>query len=187
MITCAGVEELINDLEKNHQFEGIELIRHATPNDVASIVSIYNHAIEHTTATYDCDPYTAEQRLHWFESLTLSGMPILVYEEANNIIGYAALEFFRQDPAYRYTGMHSIYIDPKSQGKGLGRQLVTALIAEAEKTGFVTLVAEIDGNNQASMRLHEQLGFTYSGKIQRCAQKFDQWLDLVFYQYDLRT
>lgn len=162
------------------------MIRQATLQDVAAMVSIYNHAVEHTTATYDDAPYTIEQRFTWFERLAHAGMPIFVFEEEDQVLGYAALEPFRPDPAYRHTVMHSIYIHPTSQGKGIGKQLLNTLVSAAKQGDFVTLVAEIDGNNHASMRLHEQIGFRYSGTIQRCAQKFEQWLDLVFYQYDLR-
>ncbi|MGO1298248.1 MAG: GNAT family N-acetyltransferase [Vibrio sp.] len=162
------------------------MIRYATLQDVAAIVSIYNHAVEHTTATYDDTLHTVEQRLTWFERLTQAGMTILVFEADEHILGYAALEPFRPEPAYRHTVMHSIYIKPEAQRKGVGKQLLNALLIEAKQGNFVTLVAEIDGDNHASMRLHEHVGFTYSGKVVRCAHKFDQWLDLVFYQYDLR-
>ncbi|WP_161156280.1 GNAT family N-acetyltransferase [Vibrio eleionomae] len=161
------------------------MIRYATEQDLPAIVEIYNHAIVNTTATYDYTPYQVHQRKPWFDRLTQGNYPILVWEEQGEIAGYAALEPFRPDRAYCASVMHSIYLSPNHKGKGIGFKLVEALIIEAKQHDFATMIAEIDGANPASIALHQKLGFTYAGTLKNAAKKFDTWLDLVFYEYDL--
>lgn len=60
------------------------------------------------------------------------------------------------------------------------------LIKIANEREYATLVAGIDASNEGSIKMHERMGFEFSGVIKKVGFKFDKWLDLVFYQLDLK-
>ena len=89
-------------------------------------------------------------------------------------------------PAYRYTVEDSIYIDPAEIGRGLGKLLMSELIAACEKAGARQMIAVIgDSENIASVRLHERFGFRHAGVFRAVGFKFDRWLDTVLMQREL--
>lgn len=158
------------------------MIRKATAADLPGILFIYNDAILHTTAIYDYTPHTLEMRAAWLAAHEKAGFPVFVWEEDGQVAGFAAYGSFRDWPAYKYTVEHSIYVHPGYRRRGIARALMEKLIAEADAAGYATMVAGIDAENEGSLRLHEQLGFTNAGTIRRAGYKFGHWLNLVFYQ-----
>lgn len=157
-------------------------IRPAEENDLAGILEIYNHAIIHTTAVYNYNAHTLDMRRQWWEEKKLAGQPILVAVLNNQVLGFASYGPFRAWAAYKYSFESSVYIHPNFQGKGLGKKLVQQLIEVAKKDKVHTLVAGIDAENQASIILHQKLGFEAVGHFKQVGYKFGRWLDLVFYQ-----
>jgi phosphinothricin acetyltransferase len=157
-------------------------IRPANSNDLQQILEIYNHAIVHTTAVYDYMPHTLEMRQQWFAVKQEHGYPVLVAEENGDIKGFGALGPFRAWAAYKHTVENAVYVKEAEQGRGIGKLLMTALIAEAKKLGFHTIVAGIDAENLPSIRLHERLGFREVACFKEVGWKFDRWLDLKFMQ-----
>jgi phosphinothricin acetyltransferase len=158
------------------------LIRPANSNDLQQILDIYNHAIVHTTAVYDYMPHTLEMRQQWFAAKQEQGYPVLVAEENGDIKGFGALGPFRAWAAYKHTVENAVYVKEAEQGRGIGKLLMTALIGEAKKLGFHTMVAGIDAENLQSVRLHERLGFREVACFKEVGWKFDRWLDLKFMQ-----
>ena len=83
-------------------------------------------------------------------------------------------------PAYRFSAEDSIYLHPEAAGKGLGKQLLTALVDKAEAAGVRKLIAVIgDSANVGSVGVHRALGFQPVGTIASCGWKFGRWLDIV--------
>ncbi|MBU2702574.1 phosphinothricin acetyltransferase [Sporomusaceae bacterium BoRhaA] len=162
------------------------MIRLAERSDVNAILEIYNEAIMNTTAIYDYKPHTIENILAWYDKKVQAGVPILVFEENQSVIGFTTFGPFRAWPAYQYTVEHSVYVHKKHRGKGIGTKLMGELMGILNERGYAILVAGIDGNNEGSRLMHEKLGFTYSGTIRKAGYKFGKWLDLCFYQYELR-
>jgi L-amino acid N-acyltransferase len=162
------------------------MIRLAGCDDMNAILEIYNEAIMNTTAIYDYKPHTLEDRLAWYDKKMKEDFPVLVFEENHVVIGFATFGPFRAWPAYQYTVEHSVYVHEKHRGKGIGTQLLGELMRILNERGYATIVAGIDGNNEGSKIMHEKLGFTYSGTIRKAGYKFGKWLDLCFYQYELR-
>ena len=159
------------------------MIRKATIEDIAGILSIYNDAILHTTAIYDYTPHTLDERTAWFKELTAAGWPLYVYEAADGLVaGFADYGSFRNWPAYKYTVEHSIYVHPDCRRQGIARALMKQLIGDADAHDYATMVAGIDSQNAGSIHLHEALGFQKVGTIQKAGYKFGRWLDLDFYQ-----
>ena len=162
------------------------MIREATPKDLMDILEIYNEAILHTTAVYTYKPQTLESRQNWYDQKKQEGNPILVYELDKKVVGFATFGPFRAWPAYKYSIEHSIYVDRSYRKKGIGTALLKELIAIATQREFKTLIAGIDAQNEKSIDMHKNFGFVYSGTIKKAGFKFNRWLDLAFYQLDLK-
>lgn len=154
----------------------------------AAILEIFNHAILTSTALYDYQPRPLESMSNWFAGKRASQFPVVGIEDDNGtLLGFASYGTFRAWPAYKYSVEHSIYIHQQHRGKGLGQQLLTEIIHQAEQQQKHVLIAGIDTDNSVSIALHEKNGFVRSGTLTQVAWKFDRWLDLGFWQRTLQT
>ncbi|PNY80023.1 GNAT family N-acetyltransferase [Deinococcus koreensis] len=163
------------------------VIRPATRADVPAILEIYNHAVLHTTASYDLEPVSLESRLEWFGHKQEGGWPVLVSILDQEVTGWATFGPFREKPGYRFTAEHSVYVRDGWRGQGLGRALLEALIAQARTRGLHTLIGGVDAENAGSLRFHEALGFVQVAHFRQVGHKFGRWLDLVFLQLTLKA
>lgn len=161
------------------------MIRFATEQDIPAILTIYNHAILHTTAVYSDTPRTLAEQQQWFNDKQASNYPIIVVVEDDEVAGFASYGAFRPYSGYRYTVEHSIYVSPNHQRKGFATILLNRLLTQAAKEGYKTMVGGIDAGNTSSIKLHEKLGFSHAGTIHNVAYKFENWLDLSFYELAL--
>lgn len=161
------------------------MIRNAERQDLSAILDIYNDAILNSTAVYTYDAQTLKEREACFEAKLLANEPIFVFELDKKVVGFATYGQFRNWPAYLYSIEHSIYVDKDYRGKGIASQLLSHLIEDAKQRNYRTIVAGIDASNEGSIKLHEKFGFTHAGTIKNVGYKFERWLDLAFYQYDL--
>jgi L-amino acid N-acyltransferase len=154
----------------------------------SAILAILNEAIVNSTAVYDYQPRPLASMESWFEAKLKSHFPVLGLEnESGELLGFATYGTFRNWPAYKYTVEHSIYVHHAWRGRGLGQQLLSALLRVAEERDVHVLVAGIDAANHGSIRLHEKFGFEAVGIVRQCGFKFGRWLDLAFYQRILPT
>jgi L-amino acid N-acyltransferase len=159
-----------------------------TIRHVEAIRDILNDAIIHSTAIYDYLPRTPEMMQAWFEAKQKSKFPIIgIEDETGKLLGYASYGAFRAWPAYKYSVEHSVYVDARYRGQGLGRRLLLALIEAAKEQSYHMMIGGIDASNQASIALHRSLGFAHCASIKQAGFKFGQWLDLEFYQLILPT
>lgn len=162
------------------------MIRAAQEKDLIEILDIYNDAIVNTTAIYDYKPHSIEQRKQWYINKLQNGYPVIVFEKDDKIIGFGAFGPFRPFPAYQYTIEHSVYVHKGYRNLGVGKALLKELISIANNKEFATMVGVIDSENESSIIMHKQFGFTYSGTITKAGYKFGKWLDVVFYQLELK-
>jgi L-amino acid N-acyltransferase len=166
----------------------VKIVRCDRTRHLDAILAILNDAIVNSTALYDYQPRTAANMVQWFDAKEQKDFPVIgVEDESGALMGFASYGTFRAWPAYKYSVEHSVYVEAAHRGKGLGRVLLEALIAEAQRQDYHTLVGGIDAANRVSIRLHESLGFTACGVIRESGFKFGRWLDLAFYQLILRT
>ena len=154
----------------------------------AAILAIFNDAIANSTALYDYRPRAPETMITWFEAKAKGRYPVIgVEDDSGTLMGFASYGPFRAWPAYKYTIEHSIYVDARFRGRGLGRILLTEIIAAAQGQDYHVMVGGIDAANAVSIKLHETQGFSHCGTVKHAGFKFGRWLDLAFYQLILRT
>jgi phosphinothricin acetyltransferase len=166
----------------------VNLVRCERARHSDAILAILNDAIVNSTALYDYQPRTAQNMVQWFDAKEQKDFPVIgAANERGELMGFASYGTFRAWPAYKYSVEHSVYVDARFRGRGVGRALLQAIVAEAEKQDYHVMVGGIDASNQVSIRLHESLGFASCGVIRQAGFKFGRWLDLAFYQLILRT
>ena len=163
------------------------VLRAVAVADVPAIAAIYAHAVRTGTASYELEPPSEAEMAARFDALSAGSFPFFVAESPNGVLGYAYAGPFRPRRAYRFMVEDSIYLAPSAQGHGTGRLLLSTLVEECARLGFRQMVAVIgDGKrNQASVRLHETLGFRHAGLLEGSGYKHGRWLDTVFMQLPL--
>jgi phosphinothricin acetyltransferase len=166
----------------------MKLIECNTARHAEAMLAIFNDAILNSTALYDYKPRTADMMQAWFEAKVKGKFPVIGVEgDGGELMGFASYGTFRAWPAYKYSVEHSVYVDARFRGRGVGRRLLEEVIEAARARGFHVLIGGIDATNTASIALHERLGFTHCGTIRQVGFKFGRWLDLSFYQLVLAT
>ncbi len=156
-------------------------IRRAVRSDCPGILAIYNHAVLNTTASYDYEPRTLEQRFDWFDAHGRDDFAIFIAEaEGGEIVGWSALNKYHDRFGFRFTTENSVYVAESWRGRGLGGRLLEPLVTAAEHRGLHAIIAAIDAANEASIRLHARFGFEKVGHFRQVGFKFDRWLDVVY-------
>lgn len=166
---------------KINNLQGDIMIRTATTNDATALVNIYNNYITDTTITFELNPITADEMAGRMEKIIPTGMYI-VYEEAGEILGYAYASTWRSRVAYKNSLETTVYLCDKAKGKGIGTKLYEELLIRMKKNNIHVAIGCITVPNPASIALHEKLGFDKVGIFKEVGYKFDQWLDVGFWQ-----
>ena len=162
--------------------KGTIKIINATDSHVPAITSIYNEVIETTTAVYSEEAVSADNRQAWLSERLNEGFPVIVAVDGSDCLGFGSFGHFRTWPCYSQTVEHSVHILADARGRRIGRLLVEELIRRAQGLNKHVMIAGIDADNEASLRLHGSLGFKEVGRFQEVGYKFGRWLDLTFMQ-----
>lgn len=157
------------------------IIRVATIDDIPSILEIYNDAIKNTTATFDLDLQTLEEKQVWFQQFN-DIHPLFVAEINKKVVGYSSLLPFNKKEAYAKTVENSIYVHKDARGKGVAKLLLEKLIMAAKEVNHHSIIALITKGNEVSVKLHKKYDFEYVGVLREVGSKFDEWQDVYFYQ-----
>ena len=149
---------------------------------------IYNYYVTNSVVTFDEKRWTLAQWRDKIEHLAKLKMPFIVAESpSGQILGYALVQPMSSKSAYRYSVENSIYLGQAATGKGLGRALLEALISTCEEAGIREMVAIIsDKGAEASVALHERLGFVEVGRMGKVGFKFGRWLGTIYLQKHLK-
>ena len=166
----------------------LRLVQCTHADHAQAILDIFNEAIETSTALYDYQPRPLASMEAWFGNKTKGNFPVLGFEdEAGTLLAFGSFGTFRAWPAYKYSVEHSVYVHKDHRGKGLGVQVMQALVNAARERDVHALIGGIDATNAGSIALHERLGFRHVGTLPQVGFKFGRWLDLAFYQLLLET
>lgn len=159
--------------------EGL-IVRAATADDADALAAIYGDACLHGTGTFEEVPPGPAAMAERLEAILAKDLPYYVAELDGRVAGYAYASTFRPRTGYRYTAENSVYIAPWAKGRGLGRVLLTRVIADCERLGLRQLMAVIGGSeNAASIALHRSLGFELKGVMTGVGFKLGRWMDTV--------
>jgi len=149
-------------------------IRPLRPADWPAVRAIYEAGIATGNATFETTAPTWEA----WDAAHLPGHRLLA-TDGGQVLAWAALAPVSDRCAYAGVAEDSIYVAPPAQGQGVGRALLAALIASAERAGIWTVQTGIFSENQASVRLHQACGFRVVGVRERLGRLQGRWRDVV--------
>ncbi len=158
------------------------MIRDATLNDAAKIVDIYNHYISDSVVTFEQEIISADIMQERISKVLDSKLPWLVAEQDSNIIGYCYATPWKERSAYRFSVEATVYLHPKVKGLGWGSQLYQSLFEQLKHKQIHAVMGGITLPNEASIRLHEKFGMNKVAHFKQVGYKFEQWLDVGYWQ-----
>jgi L-amino acid N-acyltransferase YncA len=159
------------------------IIRLATLSDAAAVAAIYRPAVADSVISFEADPPDEAAMGERMRS-TLDRVPWLVCE-AGAVRGYAYASRYRERAAYQWSAEVSAYVAADARGAGVGRALYTSLLAILVLQGYRNAYAGITLPNEASVALHEAVGFTPIGVYRSVGYKFGAWHDVGWYERQL--
>jgi phosphinothricin acetyltransferase len=162
------------------------LIRDAVPlRDASACAAIYEPYVRTTAISFEDQAPTAEQLGERIERFQQSHQ-WLVAEDDGQVVGYAYGCPHRERAAYRWAADVSVYVERQRQRRGYGRALYRELLTLLAGQGFYIACAGITLPNEASVALHEALGFTPVGVYRRIGYKLGSWWDVGWWQLAMR-
>ena len=157
------------------------VIRRATEHDAAAIADIYNEAIHSTTATFDTETKTVEERTSWLRSHD-DRHPVLVAVVGGVVVGWASLTRWSDRGAYADTAETSFYVHSTHRGRGIGRRLKQEIIGEARRLDYHTIIARVAEGSAESLHLNQCEGFVLVGTLKEVGRKFGKLLGVHIFQ-----
>ena len=158
------------------------MIRPAQPRDAEPLAALYNYYVEHTVTTFEADPVDGAEMGHRVSEVQSFDLPWLVLEEEGAVIGYACAVRWKSRAAYQHSVESTIYLAPELTGAGRGVALYSTLMEQLAKLGVHCVLAGIAQPNEASVGLHEKLGFSKVAHLAEVGRKFDRWVDVGYWQ-----
>lgn len=153
-------------------------IRPVTLTDAEAITEIYNYYIAETTVSFETEPLSVEEMRARIKSIS-AHFPYFVYEKDGKILGYCYAHPWKERAAYDKTLETTIYLDKDVTHQGIGSKMVRHLIELCKNQGFHALIACITEGNEASVKMHESLGFKQVSRFEEVGYKFGRWLGVV--------
>lgn len=162
------------------------MIRLASINDTEQIISIYAKSILESAVTFEETVPSVSEFKKRIESIQKS-LPYLVYEVNQTVVAYAYASNHRDRAAYRWAKELSVYVKDGFKGKGIAKALYSALIDILTELNVSVVLGGITVPNEASIQLHEKLGFKQIARYNNIGYKMGQWHDVVWLQLELET
>jgi phosphinothricin acetyltransferase len=163
------------------------MIRQARPKDADDIAIIYNHYILNTVATFEEEVVSGNDMSERIMKVQSSGLPWFIAEEHDKIIGYAYATKWSERSAYRFSAEVSVYLSPASESKGWGTKLYEKLFKQLQYHSIHIVIGVIALPNAASIALHEKFGMEKIGCFKEIGYKFNEWIDVGYWQMKLST
>lgn len=156
-------------------------LRTVAERDAVDICAIYNPLIATSIITFEQEEVSAEEMAGRIRTIC-SEYPYFVAERGGTVIGYAYASRWRTRAAYQYTVETTVYVHPDRKHAGVGRALYTQLLDELRRRNFHAAIGGISLPNDASVGFHEAFGFQPIGIHPQVGRKFNQWVDVGFWQ-----
>lgn len=163
------------------------VLRDSETADLGAITAIYAQAVRHGLGSFELDPPDEAEMAARRAKVLERGDPYLVAADGDDaVLGYAYVGPYRPRLAYRFAVEDSVYVAPGEQGRGIGRRLLSLLIARSELLGYRRMIAVIgDSANRRSIAMHAACGFQPAGAIPSLGWKHGRWVDSVLMQRPL--
>jgi L-amino acid N-acyltransferase YncA len=176
-----------NNTTGNMPNDGIPraMIRPAHDDDAAAIHAIYAPAVIHGAATFETALPGVDAMRERIQT-KLQHYPWLVWEDHGRVLAYAYAGRFRDRAAYDWIAETSIYVDADAQRRGIARKLYGALLELMRQQGIHQAVGAITLPGDASVAMHQTMGFAEAGVWRRCGYKLGQWWDVGIWQKELQ-
>lgn len=159
-------------------------IRPASSADAAAIAAIYNHYVASTTISFEEEPVSDDDMANRIASVGAK-LPWLVCEQDGVLLGYAYATPWRVRSAYRLSVESSVYVSPAHPRQGVGTRLYRALLEQLRARGLHMVIGGIAQPNEASVALHESLGFRKVAHFSEVGMKFGRWVDVGYWELKL--
>lgn len=162
------------------------VVRRAEIADMDRVQAIYAGHVLKGTASFEETPPDRAEMCRRRDAVLAARLPYLVAERDGTILGYAYATLYRTRTAYRHTAEDTVYVDPSAARGGVGKALLSEVIALATAAGYRQMIAIIgDSGNAPSIGLHRAAGFEHVGTLRHVGFKFGRWLDSVIMQRSL--
>jgi len=157
-------------------------IRSALPSDAAAIAGIYNYYIENTVITFEEELVSTEAMATRIADVQRASLPWLVAELDSALLGYAYAGKWQVRSAYRYSVETTIYLEQGREGQGIGKRLYAELLSLLRVRGVHVAIGGAALPNEASVALHEKLGFERVATFRQVGFKHGRWIDVAYCQ-----
>lgn len=157
-------------------------IRAATSADVEQIAEIYNHYVLTSTITFEEEPVDVPEMARRVLDVRSIPLPWLVAVTDSEVAGYAYASRWRARTAYRFSVEATVYLRAGQVQKGIGSELYRHLIAALQVAGVHAVIGGVALPNDASLRLHEKLGFDKVAHFKEVGFKFGRWIDVTYWE-----
>jgi L-amino acid N-acyltransferase YncA len=157
------------------------MIRNVNPKDAKEICKIYNHYIEETIITFEVDPVSLRAMRERITEIS-KDLPWVVLDDNQGITGYAYASRWKSRCAYQYSVESTVYVHPGEIGKGIGTRLYQELLRLLQNAGYHAVIGGIALPNEASVALHEKLGFEKIAHFKDVGFKFGRWIDVGYWE-----
>jgi phosphinothricin acetyltransferase len=157
-------------------------VRPGQPADLPALTDIYNFYVGTSGVTFDTAEFSVEERLEWFAHYATTGPHRLLVAVEDDVLGYATSSAFRPKPGYVTSVETTVYLRPDATGRGLGTLLYQALFAAISDEELHRAYAGVALPNDASVALHERLGFREIGTYVEVGRKFGRYWDVRWFE-----
>ncbi len=161
-------------------------IRNAIPADADAIAAIYNHYILNTTISFEEEVVNGADMAARIADIQQAGLPWIVLEIGDAIVGYAYATKWRTRRAYRYAVESSVYLDKDRGGKRYGTALYAYLLEQLRQRGCHMVIGGVAQPNPASVALHEKFNFRKVALFSEVGFKFERWIDVAYWELRLQ-
>jgi L-amino acid N-acyltransferase YncA len=157
-------------------------VRPATAFDAEALARIYNYYVLNTVITFEEEPVSAATMATRVADVQSASLPWLVAEVDGVVVGYTYASKWKVRSAYRYSVETTIYLEQGREGQGLGTRLYSELLRILREQGIHAAMGGAALPNEASVALHEKLGFERVATFRQVGFKFQQWVDVAYWQ-----
>ena len=157
-------------------------VRSASAADADTLARIYNYYVENTVITFEEEPVSAQAMAARVAEVQALSLPWLVAEVDKKVVGYAYANKWKVRSAYRHSVETTIYLEHGHEGRGVGKTLYAALLPHLRARGIHAAIGGAALPNDASVALHEKLGFDHVATFREVGFKHGRWVDVAYWQ-----